>query len=381
MLMLMLVACLSGDGDLETAVAVRQDMEVLLQFKGELEAKVSTDLLMPLIEGRPDIAWIIDDGTHVEAGDLLVRFDTEELEKSLEEAKADLDVALAQISRHSARLALSAGNARQAVVVAELDQELAEMRQTESETVPFVERVEGNTDATKAKMATDAARTGLTRVELDAQTDLQLLELTAAKRRRQVAYAEKQIALASMTAPAPGLVVVGTTWQEEKFEVGNTVWPGQIVMSLPDLKEMQVVAWVHEVDSPNLRLEQAGQVTLDAHPQAPSTGKLAEIGALALEHGEHRIKHVAVTLSIDHTTSDMKPGMTVEVDLLVQDLKEVVQVPSVAVRYQDGQPTVWVKAWSGWQPTPVDVLGKHGPLVAIEGVDSGATVALSDPTS
>ncbi len=377
MILSILLACMSGT-EVESFQAVRGDLELRLKFKGELEAKDSSELVVPPLDGRPEIEWIVEDGTRVEAGDKVVQFDTEEMEKQLQTAKSNLDIANTKIEQHAARLALSMGGARQAVVVAELDQELAEMRQTDSETVPLVDREAGRVAYTKALMATESAGTKLERVQLDAQTELQLLELEAGKRERQMERVQEQIEKSTMVAPTAGLVVIGSNW-EGKYEIGSHVWGGEVVVRLPDLSDMQVVAWVHEVDSPKVEVGQKATLTMDAHPGAPAEATIKKVADLAVERGENRIKHVRVVLEVAETTPKMKPGMTVAVDLEVERHPDVVQVPVAAIVDRGAQTVVWTQGLFGWSEVPVAILGRSGDRVAVEGIDAGTTVALGDP--
>ena len=378
MTLLLLVACLSGDGDLETAVAKRSDLEIRLDFKGELQARKAHEIVMPPVDGRPKIEWIIEDGTRVQEGDELVRLDVEELQKSLLKAQSQLAVAQTKIAQHGARQRLAVGAAEQTLAMAELDAELADLRVTGSETIPRVQREQSKVAAEKAHMATDDAQTGLDRVHLDGVTALQLLELEVVKMERQVERIEEMIASGTITAPGPGLVIIAENW-DGKYEAGSTVWPGSILLTLPDLSEMEVEGWVHEVDSPSLALQQRATVTMDAHPSEPSKGSVVRIGDLAVARGENEIKHLRVVLDLDETTEKMKPGMTVELDLLVDTLDQVVTVPAAAVRAEGPDQVVYVQGWGGWDPVPVRVLGRDGEVVAIEGVEPGASVALELP--
>ena len=378
MILCILISCLSGTGDVETATSTRGDLEVQLDFKGEFEARHSADLVMPSLPGHPKIEWIIEEGTRVQEGDKLVQFDVEQMLKERQKAQSNLDIARTKIEQQEARLTLDLGAAEQAVVVAELDEELAGLRQTDSETVALVDREVEKTAFIKAQMATDAAGTSLQRVQLDADIELQLLRLEADDRQWKVERYDQMIAMATMTAPSGGLVVIGKNW-EGKYEAGSQVWAGSVILSLPDLSEMQVVAWVHEVDSPRVAVGQMASITMDAHPNDPAIAKVIKIADLAVERGEHRIKHMRVVLEMDETAPRMKPGMTVGVELRVQKLEDTVLIPRGAIGSQGGDTVVWTSGLGGWSAAPVSILGRSDDQVAVEGIDAGETVSLGDP--
>jgi len=378
MILWLLVSCLSGSGDVETATSTRGELEVQLDFKGEFEARRSADLVMPNLRGRPKIEWIVDDGSRVEAGDKLVQLDVEEMEKGRKKAQSNLDIARTKILQQEARLSLDLGAAEQAVVVAELDEELASLRQTDSETVALVDRATEQTAYIKAKMATAAAGTSLSRVKLDSDIELQLLKLEADDRLRRVELYDEMIAVATMVAPSAGLVVTGKNW-DGKYEAGSQVWAGSVILSLPDLSEMQVIAWVHEVDSPKVEVGQTAMITMDAHPNDPAEAKVVKVADLAVERGENRIKHMRVVLEMAETTTKMKPGMTVGVDLLVQKHEDAVLMPYGAVGHKGTETVAWTRGLGGWSAAPITVLGRSGTQVAVEGIEAGVTVSLGDP--
>ena len=378
MILCLLMSCLAGTTDVETATSSRGELVVQLDFKGEFEARHSADLIMPNLRGRPKIEWIIDDGTRVEAGDKLVQLDIEEMTKERQKAQSNLDIAETKIAQQEARLSLDLGAAEQAVVVAELDEELAGLRQTDSETVALVDRAAEKTAYIKAQMATNAAGTSLARVRLDSNIALQLLRLEADDRRRVVEAYDEAIELATMNAPSAGLVVVGKNW-DGKYEAGSQVWAGSVLIQLPDLSEMQVIAWVHEVDSPKVKVGQDALITMDAHPNDPAAAKVVRVADLAVARGEHGIKHMRVVLEMAETTAKMKPGMTVGVGLEVQNLEDVVLIPWGAIEHEGAETVVWTSGLRGWTPTPVSVLGRSRDQVAVEGIADGVTVTLGDP--
>jgi multidrug efflux pump subunit AcrA (membrane-fusion protein) len=371
----LLASCVSltpGPVDGPTAEASRGDLVVHVEVEGELAARRSVEVSNP-VEGWSEIDFLVDDGARVQAGDLLVRMKTEEVERDLTQASAERDVALTRVEQARARLALQLGEARAAIVTARLDAELAEARQTESETVPLVERVRARIEAQRARLTTDDADLRLAKVEADALAEIEVLELQVMQAEAKMERLQARIEQSEILAPSPGVVLMGKRWGRETYRVGHEVYQGAVLLQLPDLSELDVRAWVHEVDAPSIALGQRAEVALDAVDGVVTGAEVAAVAPLVVPRGEEGVKHLEVTLRLDETTPQMKPGMTVSVDLVVAELSDVVRVPIESV-FQ-GVDGALVRRPDGTE-LPVVVRAEGDELAAVEGIEAGEVVLL-----
>lgn len=372
MLYLLLYACAPQE-PLPTALAERGDLQVFLDVKGELEAAKTVSIINPL-RGWPEIAFIADEGTRVKAGDLVVELDVEDRKKRLVELESQLAVSRTRIEQARARLSMKLGDARTRVLLAELDAELAELRQTDSLTVPRIEREQTRIEAQRAELTLGGAAGERRRVELDAAAEIELLELEATKADLSVRSLKRQIEAARLVAPEDGLVLIEERW-DGKYKVGTEVPNSSTIVSLPDVENLKVVGWVHEVDSPKVALGQRGQVHMDAHPDAKVTGTVESLATLAIKRGDHGERYLRTELSLSQTLEQMKPGMTVETRLLVDEVEDGVLVPSASVFVDAEGPFVW----AGDDRIRIDVLADDGDRAAVDGLDAGTSVATFSP--
>lgn len=374
-----LLACGGSSQEIPTATAQRGTFDVRLSVQGELSAKTSTTVSTPDFDVNAKIAWLAEEGTRVKKGDKLVGFDTAEMEQQLENARSALEVAQTKIEQNDAQLKLKLVDAEAAIRGVELDLRMAKMRVTESETVPLVDREDAKANAQRAEMAIDAAKSALETTRLQAAAERQLLQLEVEEQQRNVAKLERQLAQAELFAPTDGLVILYERW-DGKVKVGSQPWSGQTIVTLPDLSAMEAVVWVHEVDSPAVAVDQTADVVMDAHPGSPTHGRVAKVADLAVPRGEDKIKHLKVTLELDETTELMKPGMTVQANLLLSSLPDVVSVPIEAVQRADGATWVYVRGLGGWTRQDVVLGARNDVAVVVEdGVAEGDVVALVDP--
>ena len=381
-MILLLMACFDPGASLPTATATRGLFEVRLSVNGSLNAAESKEIVAPEFESTPEIAWIIEEGKILKKGDRVVEFDRESMVNELDSAENDLRLALTKMTQERAKLAVELKEARADIHRAELDLQVAQMRITDSETVPLIEREQAKVARTKAEMAIDAARTSLKTIQLNSDAQLQLLQLEVDQNKVQVKKLREQLEKAVLYAPTPGIAIIGRSWSGNRFKVGSRPWRGQTLVKLPDLTEMQVEAWAHEVDTPLIALKQSAEVTLDAYPDKPVHGVVTKVADLAVAKGDDEVKYLKFKVTLDEARPEMKPGMTARVDLTLLAEDNVISVPLESVFHTEDESYVMVAGLTGWTHQVVSLgIENDTHVVVKEGLEEGVEVALVNPES
>jgi len=147
----------------------------------------------------------------------------------------------------------------------------------------------------------------------------------------------------TLTAPADGMVIYGEHWMERrKIQVGDMVWGGFPLVRLPDLKEMEVLAQVNEVDGPRLSIGQKALVRLDSYPDIEISGLVKNIAQTAIKASwMAKAKVFLVVVSLDKTVTEiMKPGMSAQITLAIGEQTAQLLVPRSAVQFDAGSAQV-----------------------------------------
>ena len=124
---------------------------------------------------------------------------------------------------------------------------------------------------------------------------------------------------------------------------GDTVAAGlsaPTLVTVVDLKRLQVDAYVDETDIGDVRLGQAAKVTVDAYPNKTFDGnvvKIAQGGALL-----QNVVTYDTTIAMTNPRGLLKPGMTATVTIVVSKHENVVVVPIEAVKYIGTTPVIYV---------------------------------------
>jgi RND family efflux transporter MFP subunit len=233
-------------------------------------------------------------------------------------------------------------------------------------------------DRVDARTASELASAGATR---DNNKEALALEETRLQK------IQDQLAKCTITAPQPGMVVYDTTGGRFDriitIEPGATVRHQQNLIKLPDLNEMNVKVKLHESVVKQVAGGAQAYVTIDAFPKDRLTGRVTKIAIMPdrsqwwLNPG---LKSYLTEIGLDATPKGLKPGMSAQVEILVDTKDNVLQVPIAAVFVDKGFQVAYVKTPAGPETRRVEVGLSNERMVEItKGLAAGDEVYLFKP--
>jgi HlyD family secretion protein len=151
---------------------------------------------------------------------------------------------------------------------------------------------------------------------------------------------EAMIANCTMRAPRDGIVVYANrvnSWGTVEMQIreGLTVYPSQPIFRLLDPRHLQVRATINESQIARLRPGQSVLIHLEAFPNRPLVGTVAEIMPVSsLTNGPFSDVHsYYATVRIESGGfDDLRSGLTAELEFLVESRHQVPRVPLEATR-------------------------------------------------
>lgn len=351
---------------------------------GVLRAVRATPVTVPTALRRSlGVAWLVDDGSPVDAGDLVAVLDRAELEGRLLTGREDLTAAEVRTeAAETGRLATLERLSRE-LEIARLELEHAlEFQARDEDLYSRFELIESEIDRQLAELRLDQA--GRLRGVHEQLSDAEL-ELLAVDRRRallMIRQAEEGLAAIELRAPHGGIVALERNWQGEPVRVGDSAFPGRKLAELPDLSRMEVEVFVLEADGGGLAVGQPAEVTLKAVPDRVFRGEVTRVDALARPRLRWLpVQYFAATVSLEETDpAIMKPGQRVEAVLTLDRLEDALTVPRHAVLERDEERLVYRRRRGGFEAVPV-TLGpaSAGWVVVTSGLEAGDVVALGEP--
>jgi multidrug efflux pump subunit AcrA (membrane-fusion protein) len=244
-------------------------------------------------------------------------------------------------------------------------------------------------DLTSKKNALAQAEQKLTRVKRENASNLsqkiadeQARDQSVMLRRRRVEHMREQVVNCTIKAPADGMVVYSSSFdrsQQTPIQEGTSVRERQLLLRLPDTSSMKAVIRVPEAQVSKLHLGQLAVVKIVGIPD-PVTAKLTKISVLA-DNSQRwwnpDLKEYPVDLTLDYTPPDLKPGLGVQAEVLVDSLADVMAVPLACIYSVGKENYVFVRGQAHPQPRKVTVGTSNQTHVQIvSGLSAGDQVLL-----
>jgi len=172
----------------------------------------------------------------------------------------------------------------------------------------------------------------LNQVDLE-QSVLEFANSGAEVVRAEVAVENARIALddTEVRAPIRGTVIsrdveVGQVISSPTMDVGG----GTVLLTMADLRSVQVRSLVDETDIGKISPGQEATVTVAAYPNQPFIGTVVKVEPKAED--EEAVTLFAVIVTIENESGLLKPGMNAEVEIDIASRYDVPAVPTIALR-------------------------------------------------
>ncbi len=370
------------------------------------------------VRGVQSILRIVPDGSHVRRGDLLVRLDSTSLEETLaaegaELAKTEAAVIRSQRELKAAEVAVDeygAGIYEQQRL--QLQKGILEAQRTLTKSEHSLEKVQimyrmafiSRPHVTQMELAVEKAQSDLASAKLNKEvleefTQVKVLtdltskrdilavrlkseESIARDRAAKIARLEEDLTNCEMRAPRDGMVVYvdskpGADQQAAPIYEGTRVRQNQTLLHLANLAQMQVRVLVPQTERNQARRGQRVYLRVldqDLHGKVASVADRPESVQLTGEDTEQ----FAVVITFDGRGERLKPGLTAEVEILVDHRKRVLVIPLLCVVDGSARSYVWVSTWRGIVRREVALGMTADALVEIiGGLDEGEKVLLN----
>lgn len=266
------------------AEATRQHLQIIVEAAGELEPIRKVDV-MSKASGEV-VEVMVDSGDQVEAGDLLARIDPRDVQNDFNQADADYQVAVERFQIAEAQLRRSE-NLLEAGVITEQEHESRNLEHAN-------------------------AQAALVR----AQTSLELSRLR----------------LEDVTIDAPLGGTVLTRSVEEGVVISSpsgNVSGGTVLMTIADLRTVQVRTLVSEADVGRIEAGMPASVYVDAFSDRTFEGTVEKIEPQASV--EQNVVNFPVIVRLDNESGILKPGMSANVSVLLAERPDALTLPNNAI--------------------------------------------------
>ena len=366
-----------------THTITRGDLVVSVTEQGMLESSNNTEIKCK-VRGYNTVIWVIEGGTEVKAGDELVRLDTKRIEDAISlqttnahTAKATLERSIANVA--TAELAIPAyleGTYQTQLKSLERALEIAETNlRTSQKMLAHTQKMFKRGYVTELEVEGNALTVTQAELELKVRkTEIDILEeytkkmqletlngnLIAARSKLEADKAglamdegRRDLALKELEhcvvkAERSGLVIYpsAAAWKDTPdITEGATVRKDQVLLLMPDLTEMQVKVGIHESVVDRVKPGLAARITL---PDKTLDGEVSSVASVTRPAGwwtGNVVKYDTIVKL--PSVEGLKPGMSAEVEVILDRHEDVLTIPVAAVLETVEGDFCWVKTTEG----------------------------------
>jgi RND family efflux transporter MFP subunit len=380
-----LIASGGGGEPLPTTEVKRGPFLVSIKASGDLRAANSFTLTTPrLAWGQMQINFLLPEGTTVKKGDVIVRFATSTIDKTIQDKESELNILRLELAKFRADNVVRISDLEGNLKTMELTYEQAKLQVERMKFEAEVQRKETEINLEKNRIAYEQAKQKITSQNIAEKSEERKQLLKIQQTLNDVNRAKQEKEQYTLKASMDGLVVYETNWQTgRKVSVGDSPWPGMSIVSLPDLSAMQSVCQINEVDISKVKVSQVAAVRLDAFPDREFSGNVKSVGTIGQQNDRNaNIKTFEVVIDIQGADPVLKPGMTTSNEVVMATLDDTVYVPIEAVFEKDGKAVVYKMFGSSVRAQEVTTGTKNSNYIVVaSGVQGGDRVALRDPAA
>ena len=213
------------------------------------------------------------------------------------------------------------------------------------------DRIRQKLDETaKEKSGLDVLQKRLRVSIAQAEAAVRLSAIRLDEANRQMDEARKRIAWCTVEARGPGLAVHSELFdrsgERRKIRVGDSVWGGTTVVTLPDLAVLTITGRVPEPEMHHLSPGQLVRVSLDAFPDRELHGVLRSIGSVGASE-KNDARSFPVTIVLRESDVRFRPGMIARCAIRAGRVPDALIVPVEAVHADERGSFVWVTSALG----------------------------------
>ena len=382
--LLVLVFSCSSDTNVASYTVSRGIFSNSLIVEGFTEPLQTTSITVPrfsagFIDGT--VEFIIEDGTYLEEGQVVCIIDCPEIQSQYEQIIISLENAEVGLNKKVADLNLQFALLEAQVRTNEADTKIARMDSMQLAFVSSTERMVKELELERATIQKERYEKKIEALKLIQKSEIRTLEIEIQQLRARVAAVKDVVDALTVKAPKSGLVILANSSSGKKLQVGDNLWSGRPVATLPQMKTMKVKILASESDFKNISVNDSVNYTFDAMPGNTGTGKILRKTPVGQPYKRgSNVKFFEIEASIDQVLTMPEPGFTANCHIIFSQEKNVISVPQIAIFDEDTIKVVFVQRKKGYEMRQVLTgLSSIRESVITAGLEDGEIIALSKP--
>lgn len=150
-------------------------------------------------------------------------------------------------------------------------------------------------------------------------------KLAVQQKEDALAAAKQDLANCYVAAPFGGVVT------EVNVKKGDSVSAGTAVASIITQQKIAEITF-NEIDAANIKVGQKATLTFDALPEVSISGKVIDVDAIGTV--AQGVVSYGVKIAFDTDVEQVKPGMSITADIIIEAKQDVLVLPNSAIKSQ-----------------------------------------------
>ena len=383
MVVLTLVGCSSGDSNaLPMYTVERRAYDDVLIVEGYTESVNSMNIhCPPHVDGT--IVNIVETGTLVKKGDVVCVIEDANVADSYERRTLELESAYAELEKLKASQRLE-----MALLEAQVRNNDAEVLLVEFDSIQMLYMSPSERRTKELQLERAAIERARLLKKVDATKVMQEIDVMRVEKRiewikRCIDDERKKMESLTIHAPKDGLAVRAKRrpWGDATWTIGDNVWNGRVLLSLPDFDDMKVLFHAQETEYKRLQMGDSVMFAFDAMPDNCGWGRITRLATVGQQRTEgSQVKTFEVEASIDSLLTPVESGLSVRCHIYLRHVPDTIVVPTISIFDKDSLKVVYVHKGRKYEERQV-ALGLSSPKMTIvsEGLSEGEQIALIKP--
>jgi HlyD family secretion protein len=292
--------------EVEVATVGREDVQARVTANGKVQAKKKVDI-SATIPGQITLL-AVKEGDRVRRGQLLLQIDAVNPRATARSTEFSMQALLQEQQSANANLA----------------QARTDLRRAEDN---YAAHIIPEADIQRARTAVSTA-------EAAAQASARRVE----QARATLEGARDTLAKTTVRAPMDGIITAKRVEEGEVAVIGIQNSPGTVLLTISDMSIVETELEVDETSVPSVKVGQEARIRVDAYPNQTYKGLVTEVGGspiLPAAGAQSNAIKFKVKVQIQDPPADIKPGLSVQADILTGFRAKALVVPIQALVIRD----------------------------------------------
>jgi HlyD family secretion protein len=296
--------------EVQVAKVGKEDLQAKVSANGKIQAQKKVDLSATVPGQITQLA--VEEGDAVTKGQFLLQIDATPQRTAAQSTAHSLEALQREVESARASLAQAQADYR---------------------------RAEGNH---KAQIVSDADLERAATAVKTAESTVRAAERRVAQTGSSLAGAQDSLSKTTVRSPMDGIVTARRVEEGEVAVIGVLNNPGTVLLTISDMSSVEAELEVDETSIPSVKLNQEARVRIDAYPNKTFDGTVTEVGSSpinAATTGQQQTEAIKfkVKVQLKNPPPDIKPGLSVQADIMTGARTQVIAVPIQALVVRDAE--------------------------------------------